>query len=148
MIRAIDPSSSVSKEQPSNDTIGADKLPFPPNAAAPAPGSLPCLILDCLRLEPHVSHLSFAQSLAITQKLAPKETFLVGFTHPASHVEWEAACQEVEGTRTGEEQAFVNAVGKSAVKQGAVMERVWEEAKSDWKGFVRPGFDGQVIEID
>jgi hypothetical protein len=148
MIRAIEPSAAPTNEIPSNDTIGPDKLPFPATAASPTQGTLPCLILDCLRLEPHVSHLSFCQSLSIAQKLGARETFLVGFTHPASHVEWDAACKQVQGIReAGEEQAFVDAVKKSAVKQGEVMVRAWEEA-STWKGFVRPGFDGQVIEID
>lgn len=149
MIRAIEPSTSASREPPTNDTIGPDKLPFPPTAASLSKGHLACLILDCLRLEPHVSHLSFCQALSITQRLSARETYFVGFTHPASHGEWEAACREVEGTRReGEEEAFVGAVGKSAAKQGEAMQRVWQEARSDWKGFVRPGFDGQVIEID
>ncbi|KAJ9107071.1 hypothetical protein QFC20_003796 [Naganishia adeliensis] len=148
MIRAIEPLVSRTNGTLSNDTIGRDKLPFPATAASPAPGTLPCLILDCLRLEPHVSHLSFCQALSVAQKLGASETFLVGFTHPASHNEWEAACKEVQGIRKeGEEQAFVDAVKKSAIKQGEVMDRAWEEARS-WRGFVRPGFDGQVIEID
>lgn len=149
MIRAIEPSTSASSELPTNDTIGPDKLPFPPTAASLSKGHLACLILDCLRLEPHVSHLSFCQALSITQRLSARETYFVGFTHPASHGEWEAACREVEGTRReGEEEAFVGAVGKSAAKQGEAMQRVWQEARSDWKGFVRPGIDGQIIEID
>lgn len=148
MIRAMEPLVSRTNGTLSKDIIGRDKLPFPATAASPAPGTLPCLILDCLRLEPHVSHLSFCQALSVAQKLGASETFLVGFTHPASHNEWEAACKEVQGIRKeGEEQAFVDDVKKSAIKQGEVMDRAWEEARS-WRGFVRPGFDGQVIEIE
>lgn len=153
MLRAIQPfESPASKETEapkSDDVIASDKVPFPATATSPAPAQLPCLILDCLRLQPHVSHLSFCQALSVAQKLSPAATYLVGFTHPASHHEWEAACEEVQGTRgAGEEQTFVDAVKKSAVKQGEAMDRAWEEARAQWKGFVRPGYDGQLIEID
>ncbi|KAJ9101884.1 hypothetical protein QFC21_003224 [Naganishia friedmannii] len=74
---------------------------------------------------------------------------LAGFTHPNAHDEWMAGCREVEGTRSeGEEDEFLAAVEKSAVRQGEVMTRVWKRAKTEWKGVVRPAFDGQVVHIE
>jgi hypothetical protein len=142
-------SKSSASGTPSNDVIGPDKVPFPANAVSLPHNTLPCLILDTLRLEPHVSHLSFLQSLSVAQKLSAAETYLVGFTHPAAHAQWEAACEEVQGTRApGSEDAFLEAVEKSAVRQGDAMQKVWREVRDEWKGFVRPGYDGQVIKID
>ena len=134
---------------PLDDVIGPDKVPFPANASSLSENTLPCLILDALRLEPHVSHLSFLQSLSVAQKLSPAATYLVGFTHPAAHAQWEAACKEVQRERAqGDEDSFVDAVEKSAVRQGEAMQRVWREVRDQWRGFVRPGYDGQVITID
>lgn len=48
----------------------------------------------------------------------------------------------------GSEDGFLDAVEKSAVKQGEAMQNVWREVRDEWKGFVRPGYDGQVIKID
>ncbi|KAJ9116860.1 hypothetical protein QFC22_004517 [Naganishia vaughanmartiniae] len=148
MVSAIQPGTSGSSSPPTNDTISPSKLPFSASLP-PSSRSLPCLILDCLRLEPHGSHLSFIQSLSICLHLSPRETYLVGFTHPNSHNEWVAGCREVEGTRAeGEEDGFLAAVEKSAVRQGKEMMSVWERAKSEWKGFVRPAYDGQVVRIE
>lgn len=142
-------SNSTTSTAPTDDVIGPDKVPFPARASSLPPTTLPCLILDALRLEPHVSHLSFLQSLSVAQKLSPAATYLVGFTHPAAHAQWEAACEEVQGTRAaGTEDAFLDAVEKSAVKQGEAMQKVWREVRDEWRGFVRPGYDGQVIRIE
>lgn len=148
MIAAIQPGTTGPSALPTNDTIGPSKLPFSASLP-PSSRSLPCLILDCLRLEPHGSHLSFIQSLSICMHLSPRETYLVGFTHPNAHDEWVAGCRQVEGTRAdGEEDAFLAAVEKSAIRQGQVMAGVWERAQTEWKGFVRPAFDGQVVRIE
>lgn len=153
MIDAIKPptngSNPTTSTAPADDVIGSDKVPFPAHASPLPPSTLPCLILDALRLEPHVSHLSFLQSLSVAQKLSPAATYLVGFTHPAAHAQWEAACEEVQGTRRpGTEDAFLDAVERSAGKQGETMRTVWREVRDQWKGFVRPGYDGQVITIE
>jgi hypothetical protein len=149
MITAIQPGTATGlSPSPTNDTIGPSKLPFSSSLGLSS-RTLPCLILDCLRLEPHGSHLSFIQALSICMHLSPRETYLVGFTHPNSHDEWVAGCREVQGTRTeGEEEEFLAAVQKSAVRQGEVMSGVWQRAKAEWKGFVRPAFDGQVLHIE
>ncbi|KAJ9110419.1 hypothetical protein QFC19_001544 [Naganishia cerealis] len=91
----------------------------------------------------------YCYGFVICLHLSPRATYFVGFTHPNAHDEWVAACREVEGTRTvGEEDGFLRAVGESAVKQGEVMESVWERARGEWKGFVRPAYDGQVVRIE
>jgi phosphoribosyl 1,2-cyclic phosphate phosphodiesterase len=48
---------------------------------------LDLLILDCLRYEPHPTHLSLDEALAVVKELAPKRTL---FTHLSHHLEHEA----------------------------------------------------------
>ncbi len=39
------------------------------------------LLLDCLRMEPHFTHLSFPESIEIAKKINAKETYLIHMTH-------------------------------------------------------------------
>ena len=39
------------------------------------------LLLDCLRMEPHFTHLSFSESIEISKKINAKETYLIHMTH-------------------------------------------------------------------
>ena len=39
------------------------------------------LLLDCLRMEPHFTHLSFPESIEIAKKINSKETYLIHMTH-------------------------------------------------------------------
>jgi hypothetical protein len=110
---------------------------------------VPYLILDCISLELHPSHVSFFQGLSVAMLLAPVHTFLVGFVHTVSHREWEAAGQEIEGTREpGVEEGMILKVSNSAVAQGSMMEEVWNLAREKWRGFVRPAYDGQIIRME
>ena len=42
---------------------------------------LDVLLLDCLRNEPHFSHLCYSESINIAQKINAKETYLIHMTH-------------------------------------------------------------------
>jgi phosphoribosyl 1,2-cyclic phosphate phosphodiesterase len=53
---------------------------------------LDVLILDCLRHEPHPTHLSIAEALAVVKELAPKRTLL---THISHHLEHETTNREL-----------------------------------------------------
>ena len=44
-------------------------------------GGLDVLLLDCLRNEPHFSHLCYSESISIAQKINAKETYLIHMTH-------------------------------------------------------------------
>jgi phosphoribosyl 1,2-cyclic phosphate phosphodiesterase len=46
---------------------------------------LDVLILDCLRPEPHVTHLSFDEAIELAQRLAPKRTLLTHMSHRLEH---------------------------------------------------------------
>jgi phosphoribosyl 1,2-cyclic phosphate phosphodiesterase len=39
------------------------------------------LLLDCLRMESHFTHLSFPESIEIAKKIDAKETYLIHMTH-------------------------------------------------------------------
>lgn len=46
---------------------------------------LDVLILDCLRHEPHPTHLSIAEALAVVKELTPKRTLLTHISHHLEH---------------------------------------------------------------
>ncbi|KAH9912236.1 beta-lactamase-like protein, partial [Epithele typhae] len=68
--------------------------PRPPNQPARGP---PVLVLDCLSLDGHRSHLSLAQSVDYLRKLNAQKTYLVGFTHSTAHDEYETLLRAVSG---------------------------------------------------
>ena len=39
------------------------------------------LIINALRIKPHMSHMSLAESLAIVKQISPKRTFLIHISH-------------------------------------------------------------------
>ena len=39
------------------------------------------LLLDCLRMEPHFTHLSFSESIEIAKKINARKTYLIHMTH-------------------------------------------------------------------
>lgn len=43
--------------------------------------NLEVLILDCLRIKPHLSHLNLEEALALVKKLKPKQTYLTHISH-------------------------------------------------------------------
>jgi phosphoribosyl 1,2-cyclic phosphate phosphodiesterase len=46
---------------------------------------LDLLILDCLRREPHATHLSLDEAVDLARRLAPKQTFLTHLSHRLEH---------------------------------------------------------------
>jgi len=61
-----------------------DVKEIPPASMALLQG-LDVLILDCLRLEPHVTHLSLDEALEVSRKLAPRRTLLTHLCHQLEH---------------------------------------------------------------
>ena len=53
---------------------------------------LDVLILDCLRRQPHATHLSLDEAVDLARRLAPKRTFL---THLSHRLEHEAVTREL-----------------------------------------------------
>jgi hypothetical protein len=133
-------------------------LPYPSQTPRFPKNKIKNLILDCLRVQPHASHLSYVQALAVAIKLNPSKTWLVGFTHPDRHVLWEHVGRVVRGDielaevekEGGEEtelnlakKEFETRIIKSASDQG--LERIWNEAVESWKGWVEPAWDGMIV---
>jgi hypothetical protein len=54
-------------------------------------------VLDCLQLQPHSSHLSFAQSVSVARRIHATRTYLTGFCHTATHAQYVAMCELVGG---------------------------------------------------
>ena len=126
-------------------------LPFSVDSPDLPTKSIETLILDCLRVADHSSHLSYVQALALSMKVNADKTFLVGFTHPDRHVLWEHVGQVIRGEsgKQGEDEelqrekeTFRARIEQSAKDQG--LDGVWEEALR-WKGWVDPAFDGQIV---
>ena len=57
---------------------------IPPDSKALLRG-LDVLVLDCLRREPHATHFSFEESLAVAAELQPKRTLLTHLSHGLEH---------------------------------------------------------------
>jgi phosphoribosyl 1,2-cyclic phosphate phosphodiesterase len=55
---------------------------------------LDVLILDALRYEPHPTHLSLDQALAIIDRLKPRRTFLTHLSHTFDHAPTESTLPE------------------------------------------------------
>ena len=63
-----------------------DVSQIPPNSMKLLDG-IDVLLLDCLRMEPHFTHLSYSESIEIAQKINAKKTYLIHMTH---NLEYEA----------------------------------------------------------
>jgi phosphoribosyl 1,2-cyclic phosphate phosphodiesterase len=61
-----------------------DVKAIPPESAALLEG-LDVLVLDCLRHEPHVTHMNVEEALATVERLRPKRTLLTHVCHRLEH---------------------------------------------------------------
>lgn len=59
--------------------------------------SLPVLVLDCLRLAPHISHVGLEGSVEIAQRIHASRTYLTGFSHDVAHDEYVTIGEAVGG---------------------------------------------------
>jgi phosphoribosyl 1,2-cyclic phosphate phosphodiesterase len=62
-----------------------------PDASRPFLVGLDVLVLDALRYEPHPSHLSLNEALALVEALKPRRTFLTHLSHSFDHGPTQAA---------------------------------------------------------
>lgn len=93
----------------------------------------PVLILDCLRLNPHTSHLGIAQSIEIARRMGAARTYLTGFGHEVSHDEYVTITEAVGGKV--KPKALLTAVEKEGVDLIPEGESIW----------MRPAYDGLRI---
>ncbi|OCB85204.1 developmentally regulated GTP-binding protein [Sanghuangporus baumii] len=95
---------------------------------------IPMLVLDCLRIVPHTSHLGLKQAVDVVRKLKARRSYLVGFTHDMTHEEYAEVLRSLEGEQ---DLSNVTPEVRHAIKL----------IKGDEKQWVRPAFDGLRIFI-
>ncbi|KAI0374482.1 hypothetical protein BV20DRAFT_961656 [Pilatotrama ljubarskyi] len=98
-------------------------------------GRPPVLVLDCLRLQPHTSHLSMSQAVEYARRFGAAKTYLTGFSHEVSHDEYRTMLESVGGRVPPQSELT------ETVKRGL---ETLEEGPEIW---VRPAFDGLKIFI-
>jgi phosphoribosyl 1,2-cyclic phosphate phosphodiesterase len=62
-----------------------------PDSSLPLLADLDVLILDALRRDPHPSHSTLAQSIALVEKLKPRQAYFTHMSHDLGHVATNAA---------------------------------------------------------
>ncbi|KIO02379.1 hypothetical protein M404DRAFT_148234 [Pisolithus tinctorius Marx 270] len=90
------------------------------------------LVIDCLRLRPHTSHMGIRDAAAAIKRLAAERSYLIGFSHDLHHEEWVTVTEAAGNDAIG-------LSGKSRpVREGVAM--ILEEKVSGC--WVRPTHDG------
>ncbi|KAF9229603.1 hypothetical protein BS17DRAFT_771673 [Gyrodon lividus] len=111
------------------------------------------LVIDCLRLRAHTSHMGVREAAAAIRRLGATRSYMTGFSHDVSHEEYvtigEAAGEEEalvgkreNGLRTPESQKM-----SESERKGVEMMR---EGKTEARGkecWVRPSHDGLRVFI-
>ncbi|KXN81123.1 hypothetical protein AN958_06077 [Leucoagaricus sp. SymC.cos] len=100
------------------------------NRRGTSSGPLPALILDCLRLRPHPSHLGIADSIKIARRVGAIKTYLTGFSHDVAHEEYVTITEAVGGAVKGDKALSESERNGIVLVQGS--QQLW----------VRPAFDG------
>lgn len=95
---------------------------------------IPVLVLDCLRIRPHASHLGLKQAVEVVRRLGPRRTYFVGFTHDMTHEEYTEVLRALE-----REQDLANVTPE--------VRHAIELIEGGEKQWVRPAFDGLRIFI-
>lgn len=92
---------------------------------------MPVLVLDCLRLRSHMSHMGIQEAVATVRRLNPSRTYLTGFSHDVSHDEYVTI-----GKAAGGDEPKDTTHMSIMERRGAEMIR---EGKPVW---IRPSHDG------
>lgn len=116
------------------------------------------LIIDALwPIKTHTSHYNFPQALLAAHRLGANMTYLLGFSHPTTHFQWEELCLSIRGLDGRREhpdegiskrlvedvwadQQFTKSVGDG--KEGPLGENL-----KRWGGRVEPAWDGLKLQI-
>ncbi|KAI0932604.1 hypothetical protein AcW1_000320 [Taiwanofungus camphoratus] len=90
----------------------------------------PVLVLDCLRVQKHTSHLSVSESLEVARRMDAQRTYLLGFSHEMSHDDYVAVGEAAGGKELSETELAL------------LKQRDLECAYKGRQIWVRPAFDG------
>ena len=95
------------------------------------------VVLDCLRLHPHTSHLGIKDATNIARRLGAQRTYLTGFGHEVSHDEYVTIGEVVGGKEV--QNANLSSVERRGIS-------LLDKGRSIW---LRPAHDGlQVVVAD
>lgn len=89
----------------------------------------PVFVLDCLRLQPHTSHLGIADAVAVARRMGAQRTYLTGFGHEVSHDEYVTILETVNGRKADHQLTSTEKQGLALIAEG----------KPIW---MRPAYDG------
>ncbi|KAH9937399.1 beta-lactamase-like protein [Fomitopsis serialis] len=90
----------------------------------------PVLVLDCLRILSHTSHLGIEDSVETARRMGAKRTYLLGFSHDLQHDDWVTITEAAGGeNHEGSKLALIEKHGLHGLREG---DPIW----------VRPAFDG------
>lgn len=98
---------------------------------------VPVCVLDCLRLQPHTSHMGLAESIAAARKIGASRTYLTGFGHEVSHEEYVTITEYVGMGETASKRPL-----SDVEKEGIHL--VQAGAHGTW---VRPAHDGLKVVV-
>lgn len=99
-------------------------------------GQKSVLVIDCLRLRGHMSHMGVREAGEAIRRIGAKRSYMTGFNHDVSQEEYVRIGEGVIG-QGGEEN--------ETVKRGIEMMREGLEGEVHW---VRPAHDGLRLHID
>lgn len=91
---------------------------------------LPALVLDCLRLRSHQSHLGFAESIQVARQIGATKTYLTGFSHDIAHEEYVTMTEAVGGI--SKDTKTLTELERSGIELVQSGQQLW----------VRPAHDG------
>jgi len=100
---------------------------------------LPVVVLDCLRLHPHTSHVGLGGSTALARKINALRTYWTGFSHDVTHNEYITLGEIVGGAKREPSQLTEIELEGSAII---------EEVQSNNNIWVRPAHDGLRVFLD
>lgn len=92
------------------------------------------LVIDCLRLRPHTSHMGVRDAAATVQRIAAERSYLIGFSHELHHEEWVTIAKAA-----GNDPIDLSNMSRS-VREGVAMIR--KEKVNGEERWVRPTHDG------
>jgi hypothetical protein len=99
-------------------------------------GTLPVLVLDCLDIASHISHIGLVDAISTARRVAARRTYLTGFGHAVSHDEYVTLGEVLGG------KAIADTTGLTAAEQEGVASI--EEGENVW---LRPAHDGLRVLI-
>lgn len=118
------------------------------------PTTQPPLILVIDSLWPtrtHTSHYNFPQALSVALRLRTDMTYLLGFTHPTSHYQWEELCLSIRGLDGNRPEHPDAGIARDLIDEvwadGQFKKDSFGDRLKAWGGRVEPAWDGLKLQV-